>query len=158
MKNNIIKHVFRKFLLFLLCGLIYCGIEYIYRQWSHITMFVLSGLLGVFCIDTPNNIFGYDFDYSLQVLISTLLCTIGEGITGLIVNVKMGLNVWNYSNLPFTFFYGQCNLFFVLAWALVIGVFGIFFCDFFWYYICKDNVQPYYKLFGKEFFRMPLRK
>lgn len=60
-------------------------------------MFILSGILGVLCIDSPNNIFGYDLDYSIQVLISTILCTLGEGITGLIVNVKMGLNVWDYN-------------------------------------------------------------
>ena len=153
--NEIIKHVIRKLILFVLCGAVYCGIELAYRQWTHVSMFCLAGLLGILCIDTPNNIFGYDLDYSIQVLISTILCTIGEGITGLIVNVKLGLNVWDYSTLPLTFFYGQCNLFFVFAWALIIGCFGIFFCDAYWYYICKDNEQPYYKMFGKEFLRMP---
>lgn len=154
----IFKHIIRKIVLFLLCSVIYCGIEIVYRGWTHWSMALLSGILGVLCIDTPNNIFGYDLDYSLQVLASTIICTIGEGITGLVVNVKMGLNVWDYSTLPFTFFWGQCNLFFVFAWALIIGLFGIFFCDAYWYYICKDNEQPYYKIFGKEFLRMPLRK
>lgn len=156
--NEIIKHVIRKLILFILCGMIYCGLEYAYRQWTHISMFFLAGFLGILCVDTPNNIFGYELDYSIQVLISTILSTIGEGITGLIVNVKMGLNVWDYSTLPFTFFWGQCNLFFVFTWALIIGCFGIVFCDAYWYYICKDYEQPYYTLFGKEFFRMPLRK
>lgn len=156
--DMIFKHIIRKIVLFLLCSVIYCGIEIVYRGWTHWSMALLSGILGVLCIDTPNNIFGYDLDYSLQVLASTIICTIGEGITGLVVNVKMGLNVWDYSTLPFTFFWGQCNLFFVFAWALIIGLFGIFFCDAYWYYICKDNEQPYYKIFGKEFLRMPLRK
>lgn len=157
-ENRIINHAIRKILLFLLCSIIYCGIEIVYRGWTHWTMALLSGILGVLCIDTPNNILGYDIDYSIQVLISTILCTIGEGITGLIVNVKFKLHIWDYSALPFTFFWGQCNLFFVFAWALIIGAFGIFFCDAYWYYICKDSKQPYYKLFGKEFLRMPLRK
>ncbi len=148
----------RKLILFVSCSIIYCGIEIAYRGRTHWSMALLSGLLGIFCIDTPNNIFGYDLDYFLQVLISTVLCTIGEGVTGLIVNVKMGLNIWDYSSLPFTFFCGQCNLFFVFAWALIIGGFGIFFCDAYWYYVCKDKEQPYYKIFGKEFLRMPLKK
>lgn len=152
------KNILRKMILFLLCSTIYCWIELIYRGWTHWSMALLSGTLGVLCIDTPNNLFGYNLDYSIQVLISTILCTIGEGLTGLIVNIKMGLNVWNYSTLPFTFFCGQCNLFFVFAWALIIGCFGIFFCDAYWYYICKDDEQPYYVFFGKEFFRMPPRK
>ena len=137
----IFKHIIRKIVLFLLCSVIYCGIEIVYRGWTQWSMALLSGILG-----------------ALQVLASTIICTIGEGITGLVVNVKMGLNVWDYSTLPFTFFWGQCNLFFVFAWALIIGLFGIFFCDAYWYYICKDNEQPYYKIFGKEFLRMPLRK
>lgn len=156
--NKIIKYILRKLILFILCSIIYCGIEIVYRGWTHWSMALLSGILGILCIDTPNNIFRYDLDYSIQVLISTTLCTIGEGITGLIVNVKLELDVWDYSTLPFTFFYGQCNLFFVFAWVLIIGCFGIFFCDAYWYYICKDSEQPYYKLFGKEFFRMPSHK
>lgn len=155
---NTSKHIIRKAILFLICGLTYCGIEFIYRGWTHWSMFVLAGALGILCIDMPNNVWGYDLDYLLQIAFSTALCTVCEGITGLIVNVKFGLNVWDYTNLPFTFFYGQCNLFFVFAWALIIGCFGIFICDAYWYYICKDNVQPYYKIFGKEFFRMPHRK
>lgn len=154
---NIIKHVLRKIILFILCGMIYCSIEMLYRGYTHWSMALLSGFLGVFCIDTPNNIWGYDLDYSLQVLISTVLCTLGEGITGLIVNVKMGLQVWDYSNLPFTFFFGQCNLFFVFAWIIIV-CFAIFFCDAYWYYICKDDEQPYYKICGKEFLRFRKRK
>lgn len=157
--NQMIRHIIRKMILFVLCGSVYYGMETVYKGgYSHISMFILAGFLGVFCIDTPNNLWGYDLDYSIQILISTILCTIGEGITGLIVNVKMGLTVWDYSNLPFTFFFGQCNLFFVFAWTLIIGCFGIFFCDAYWYYICKDDEQPYYKIFGREFLRMPLRK
>jgi hypothetical protein len=121
-------------------------------------MFLVSGLLGVFCIDTPNNIFGYELDYSLQVFISTALCTIGEGISGLILNVRLGLDIWDYSNLWGTFFWGQCNVLYVIAWALLIGCAGIFFCDAYNYYIYGDDEQPYYKIFGKEFLRFKIRK
>ena len=95
-------------------------IECFYRGYSDISMFILAGLLGVFCIDTPNNIWSFNLDYRLQVLISTIFCTVGEGITGLIVNVWLGLNVWNYSNLWGTFFFGQCNIFFCVISDLVL--------------------------------------
>lgn len=152
------KNIFRKITLFILCGIIYCLVEIIWRGYTHVSMFILAGLLGVFCIDTPNNIYGYDLDYFLQVIISTILCTLGEGICGLIVNVWLKLSVWNYSNLFGTFFFGQCNIFFVFAWMAIIGLFGIFFCDAYNYYICKDNEQPYYKIFKYEFLRLPSRK
>ncbi|MGN0131484.1 MAG: hypothetical protein ACI4AA_03480 [Lachnospiraceae bacterium] len=145
-------------MLFVLCGYIYCFIELIYRGYTHYSMFLLSGFLGVYCINLPDHLYIHKPDYILRVLISTVLCTLGEGITGLIVNVKLGLNVWDYSDLPFTFFWGQCNAFFVLAWALIIGLAGIFFCDGYWYYVCGEREQPYYKIFGKEFLRLPERK
>ena len=121
-------------------------------------MFLLSGFLGVYCINLPHYLCHHKPDYFERVLSSTILCTLGEGVTGLIVNVYLGLNVWDYSNLPFTFFCGQCNAFFVLGWAFIIGIVGIFFCDGYWYYICKYKEQPYYKIFGKEFLRLPKRK
>lgn len=155
---NVVKHIFRKIILFVLCGTLYYCIELIYRGYSHMSMFLLAGFLSLFCIDIINNIWGYDLDYLIQVGISTVLCTIGEGITGIIVNICMDLKIWDYSSVSFTFFYGQCNLFFVGAWMLIIGLIGIPLCDAYWYYICKDSKQPYYKIFGKEIFRMPLRK
>lgn len=36
----------------------------------------------------------------------------------LIVNDKVVLNVWNYSTIPFTFFWKQCNLF-LHAWVFI---------------------------------------
>ena len=155
--SNLLKNIFRKVVLFVVCGMLYYCIELLWDGNSHISMFLLAGFLGVFCIDTPNNIWGYDLDYLIQVSISTVLCTLGEGIVGIIVNVWLGLEVWDYSTLPFTFFCGQCNIFFVGAWFLIIALIGIPLCDAYWYYICKDTEQPYYKICGKEIFRMPIR-
>ena len=155
---NMAKNIFRRAILFMLCGSVYYCIELLWRGHSHISMFLLAGFLGVFCIDTPNNIWGYELDYLVQIGISTLLCTLGEGIVGLIVNIWLGLRVWDYSELPLTFFWGQCNVFFVGAWILLIGLIGIPVCDAYWYYICKDSEQPYYKICGKYIFRMPQRK
>ena len=49
-----------------------------------------------------------------------IIATIGEGITGLIVNVLLNLNVWHYNVLPF--FWGQCSVPFCLAWYGLSGV------------------------------------
>lgn len=145
--------------LFLSCGLIYCMIEILYRGYSHWSMFVLAGLLGVFCVDPINNILSFDCDYIIQILVSTVLCTFAEGITGIIVNIWLGLNVWDYSNMRFgTFFFGQCNIVFCGAWALIIGLFAIFYCDAYNYYIAKEEPCPYYKILGKQIFKFKERK
>ena len=144
--------------LFLSCGFIYCMIEILFRGWSHWSMFVLTGFLGVFCVDSINNTLSFDCDYIVQILISTILCTIGEGISGIILNVWLQLNVWDYSKMAFgTFFFGQCNILFCFAWALIISV-VIFYCDAYNYYILKIEPCPYYIIFGHKFLQFKERK
>ena len=145
--------------LFLSCGFIYCMIEILFRGWSHWSMFVLTGFLGVFCVDSINNTLSFDCDYIVQILISTILCTIGEGISGIILNVWLQLNVWDYSKMAFgTFFFGQCNVIFCVACALIIGLFAIFYCDAYNYYILKIEPCPYYIIFGHKFLQFKERK
>ena len=144
--------------LFLSCGFIYCMIEILFRGWSHWSMFVLTGFLGVFCVDSINNTLSFDCDYIVQILISTILCTIGEGISGTILNVWLQLNVWDYSKMSFgTFFFGQCNVLFCFAWMLIISII-IFYCDAYNYYILKIEPCPYYIIFGHKFLQFKERK
>ena len=144
--------------LFLSCGFIYCMIEILFRGWSHWSMFVLTGFLGVFCVDSINNTLSFDCDYIVQILISTILCTIGEGISGIILNVWLQLNVWDYSKMTFgTFFFGQCNVLFCFAWMLIISII-IFYCDAYNYYILKIEPCPYYVIFGHKFLQFKERK
>lgn len=144
--------------LFLSCSFIYCMIEILFRGWSHWSMFILTGFLGVFCVDSINNTLSFDCDYIVQILISTILCTIGEGISGIILNVWLQLNVWDYSKMTFgTFFFGQCNVLFCFAWALIISV-VIFYCDAYNYYILKIEPCPYYIIFGHKFLQFKERK
>ena len=144
--------------LFLSCGFIYCMIEILFRDWSHWSMFVLTGFLGVFCVDSINNTLSFDCDYIVQILISTILCTIGEGISGIILNVWLQLNVWDYSKMTFgTFFFGQCNVLFCFAWMLIISII-IFYCDAYNYYILKIEPCPYYIIFGHKFLQFKERK
>ena len=143
--------------LFLSCGFIYCMIEILFRGWSHWSMFVLTGFLGVFCVDSINNTLSFDCDYIVQIIISTILCTIGEGISGIILNVWLQLNVWDYSKMTFgTFFFGQCNVLFCFAWMLIISII-IFYCDAYNYYILKIEPCPYYTIFGYKFLQFKER-
>ena len=152
------KKIIGKLGLFLSCGFIYCMIEILFRGWSHWSMFVLTGFLGVFCVDSINNTLSFDCDYIVQILISTILCIIGEGISGIILNVWLQLNVWDYSKMAFgTFFFGQCNVLFCFAWMLIISII-IFYCDAYNYYILKIEPCPYYIIFGHKFLQFKERK
>lgn len=50
-----------------------------------------------------------------QCFISMVIILILEFISGYILNIKMGLNIWDYSNLPFNF-KGQISLLFSVFW------------------------------------------
>lgn len=153
------KHILSRIGLFLSCGLIYYMIELTYRGYSHWSMFLLSGFIAVCLIDPINNILSFECDYIIQILVSTVLCTLAEGISGVVLNIWLRFNVWDYSRMKFgTFFFGQCNIVFCFAWAFIIGTFAIFYCDAYNYYIVKEEPCPYYKIFGKQFLKFKERK
>ena len=143
--------------LFLLCGNIYYLIEYIYKHGENTswTMFILAGCLGLI-IYAINNVFSFYLDIRVQVFYATIITTLSEGVAGLIINKWLGLGVWDYSSLPFSFFWGQCNLFFVGAWVIII-CFAIPLCDAWNYYICDIEPIPYYRI-GYYKFAMPKNK
>ena len=73
----------------------------------------------------------------LQMLISAIIITVLEFVTGYIVNIKMGLGVWDYSGLPYNIM-GQVCLLYTVLW-------------FFLSYVCivaDDKLREV--LFGEE--------
>jgi len=51
-----------------------------------------------------------------------MLVTLAEGISGLILNVWLKLNIWDYSNTPCKFFFDQCSIPFSFAWYFLSGI------------------------------------
>lgn len=84
--------------LFWFGGSFYITLETIYRARSHWTMGVLAGLVFI-TVGLLNEKWGWETSLILQVLAGTTIATIGEFITGCIVNLWFGLDVWDYSNM-----------------------------------------------------------
>ena len=108
-KNYLIKEL----ILLIIFGITYCGIEILYRGRTHISMLFVGGLcavlIGMINEITPKmNIF-------LQMFIGAVIVTIIEFISGYIINIILGLNVWDYSNLMFNY-KGQISLIFTVIW------------------------------------------
>lgn len=129
--------------LFWFGGSFYVTLEVIYRQYSHISMLILAGLVFII-IDLLNEIWGWETSLILQILVGTVIATIGEFITGCIVNLWLGLNVWDYSNLPFNL-YGQVYLQFTLIWMPIILLAIVLGDVIRWRFF--DEEKPRYKLF-----------
>lgn len=121
-------------------GLLYIVIEIIWRGYSHWTMFALGGLCFV-CLGRINEVIPWCMPLWQQVLIGTVIITVLEFLTGCIVNLWLGWNVWDYSNVPLNVF-GQICLPYILLWA-PISLAGIILDDYLRYWLFKEE-RPHY--------------
>lgn len=100
-------------------GLLYVLIELIWRGHSHWTMAVLGGVCFV-AIGLLNEVWPR-MPMLLQMALGALIVTAAELVTGLIVNIWLGWQVWDYSGLPLNVM-GQICLPFTAAWFALSGV------------------------------------
>lgn len=108
--RSILKHIF----LFLVGGTIYFFLEILSRGFSHPSMFICGGICFVL-IGLLSETKHIQIPLILQMFISSIIITILELITGLIVNIWLKLDVWDYSNLPFNFL-GQICILYTILW------------------------------------------
>lgn len=155
--KRIFIELIKNILLFVIYGLLYFIIETIYK--GHLTdyrMFILGGLIG-FIVGIINNAFSFDTDFLLQGMIGAISITLLEAVFGYQWNVIEHLGIWDYSNMLFSGVAGQvCLEFSIFAW-IPLSLICIILDDSIRYYIYKEE-RPYYKIFGKKIFEIPLRK
>src|SRR5699024_9184899 len=109
-------NIFKFLLLFLTGGNLYYLIEILWRGYYHIGMLILGGL----CFILIGSINEYYFKYRrspllFQLVIFCLIITILELVFGLILNIWLGLNIWDYSHLEYNFM-GQICLKYSVLW------------------------------------------
>lgn len=103
----------------LIAGCIYLLIELAWRGHTHWTMLPLAAVVFVCAgiLDEREN----PPPFWAQVAIGTIIATALEFVAGLILNVWIGLGVWDYSNLPGNVL-GQICPQFTIAWAILMIV------------------------------------
>ena len=143
MIKKIIKLIIKYVVLFVMGGLVYMSLEILWRGYTHWTMGVLGGICFI-CLGLINEILSWETPLALQMLIGSIIITILEFITGCIVNIWLGWNIWDYSNLPLNLL-GQICLPFSILWYFVSAI-GIVIDDYI-RYIYFDEERPRYKLF-----------
>lgn len=132
----------KEFILFIIGGLLYILIELSYRGYSHWTMFILGGLCFVL-IGGINNYISWDMPIYEQMMIGSVIITMLEFICGCIVNLWLGWDVWNYSNMPYNVL-GQICLPFSILWFF-ISLVAIVADDYIRYWLF-DEEKPRYNL------------
>ena len=117
-------------------SIIYMSLEILWRGYTHWTMGVLGGICFI-CLGLINELLSWETPLVLQMFIGGTIITVLEFITGCIVNLWLGWNVWNYSELPFNL-WGQISLFSSIGW-IGLSLVGI---------VLDDTIR--WKFFGEE--------
>lgn len=92
------KQFLKYLFLFWFGGSFYITLEVLWRGYSHWTMGVLAGLVFI-SIGLLNEIWSWDTSIIIQILAGTIIATTGEFITGCIVNLWLGWDIWDYSDM-----------------------------------------------------------
>ena len=79
-----------------------------------------------------------------QMVLSSVIITVLELITGFIVNIWLKMDIWDYSHLPYNF-KGQICLLYSVFWFLISSV-AIVLDDFLRYKLFNEE-KPHYKIF-----------
>lgn len=132
----------RPLILILVGGLLYLLIEILFRGYSHWTMFIVGGLCFYFVGLINETNISWDMSIWLQAFIGMCVITAVEFISGFILNIWLGLRIWDYSDLPFNLF-GQICLPFSIAWYF-ISIPAIVLDD--WLRYLMGGEKPHYTL------------
>ena len=136
-----IKILIKYLVLFLLGGYTYYGIEILWRGDSHYSMIICGGICFIYA-GLQNEQIEWDYPFWKQVLRVEAFILSAEFITGCIVNLWLGLDVWDYSGLPGNILGQTCPQFALLF--LPLSAIAIIVDDFVrWKWF--DEEKPRYK-------------
>ena len=146
-----VKIILKLIFTYALCGGLYIMLEMLWRNRSDLSMFFLAGFLGWFAMFF-NNIFSYETDYIIQVLSVSIIATFFEGLFGNVYN--MDYAIWDYRNLPLSFWNDQINLIFFLFWIIIVAIIIPILDYIDWkLFDYKPDTPPYYKICGKVIYQ-----
>ncbi|MDL2250780.1 hypothetical protein LJC51_09015 [Lachnospiraceae bacterium OttesenSCG-928-J05] len=117
-------------------------IEYLWRGYSHISMYILGGIIFLIA-DIQNERIEWERPLWRQIFFVWVITLAAEFITGMIVNVWLGLYVWDYSEMPFNLL-GQVCLPYALLF-IPLCIIAIVYSDYCRYYLYGEE-KPRYTL------------
>lgn len=135
------KQLSKNLFLFAVGGLLYYLIEILWRGYSHISMFILGGICFVL-IGLINEFYDWNMPLWKQMLIASLVVTVAEFVAGAILNIWLGLDIWDYSNLRFNLL-GQISLQYSVLWFF-LSLPAIVLDDWLRYWLFEEE-RPHYK-------------
>lgn len=111
---RIVKKILQAIVLAGIGGTLYMFLETLWRGYTHWLMFFVGGLCFL-CVGAINEIVPWEMPLYEQMGIGALVITTIEFVSGCVFNLLLGMNIWDYSNLPFNVL-GQICLPFTILW------------------------------------------
>lgn len=134
------KQILKQIFLYIIGGLIYLLIEILFRGHTHWTMFIVGGLCFTL-IGLLNEYPNFRLSLIYQGILGSIIITAIEFISGVVINIILKWNVWDYSNQPLNLL-GQICLPFSLAW-IFLAIIAVFVDDILRYIIFKEEIPKY---------------
>ncbi len=143
------KRLYKTPILFFIGGILYLLVEVLWRAImgsnpTHWTMFVVGGLSFIL-VGGINEWIPWELSLVKQSLIGTIVILLTEFISGCILNLWLGLGIWDYSD-KFLNICGQICPQFALGWFLLAGV-AIVLDDYLRYWMFGEE-KPHYQIVG----------
>jgi len=139
------RHIKKYLVLLIIGGNLYYILEVLWRGYSHFTMFMLGGICFIL-VGLINEIsITSNMPLIIQQFIAAIIITSLELVFGLVFNIWLGLNIWDYSSLRFNFM-GQICLMFSILWFF-LSLPAILLDDYLRYWIFGEE-KPEYRYIG----------
>jgi len=145
-KTNSIKtltkwtRITRILILWLCLGMIYLTIEGIWRGWTNIVMLPIGGFCGIAIGAINQSPRFYKCKIVWQCLIGTLIVLTVEFLSGCVLNLWLGLGIWDYTGM-FGNILGQVCIQYGILWFFLIP-FAIWVEDYIRYVFWQEE-NPY---------------
>lgn len=138
------KRIAQALILGAIGGGVYVAIELLWRGRSHWTMALLGGL----CFGLIGAINEWRFTWTmplmLQGVIGAAIVTLAELAAGVVLNLWLGLGIWDYSGRPLNL-WGQICLEYALLWV-PLSIAAVVLDDWLRYWIWGE-ARPFYTVF-----------
>lgn len=141
-KETKTAQLLKYFVLFGMGGVAYIVIEMLWRGYSHWSMFMLGGMCFL-VIGFINEQSRGRLPLLSQMAIGSAAITALEFLTGYVVNIKLGMNVWSYYDMPYNIM-GQICLEYTVMWFFLSA--GCIFADDYLRYRLFGEEKPHYRL------------
>ncbi len=107
----------KNMILFVIGATVFPIMELAWQGHTHYVMSLAGGLclmfINIFCYDKVNHL-----AMGTKCAVGSVIITIIELIVGVVFNILLNMNIWDYSELPLNL-YGQISLPFTLVWFLI---------------------------------------